>query len=284
MLQEPVQPLGLCPASPGRPCIYVSGSGRAGIRWQLPMGRAHVSFLLCLAHSLLPEVLKMATDRLLCRQALPTCTAYSQLSGTEGIWPESLGSPSLGLSPLSVLPPLICVPHSTRPQSSRLTGAPFLPLSWEGASSPPLEEPRVRGQPHCSASPWPRATPSPSSAWTPRMSCCSPDPKVSRTQTGLVGLGLTPIPASFARVGCKDENTEPPGVEDVGSACSLPCLMALALAQGSLAWVPLTQSPLIGHPSGSIQHFLPKLPRKFQEASQVPHPVSSSQSPDTTTP
>lgn len=82
------------------------------------------------------------------------------------------------LCPLSAQTPLLRVLQSAWPWSPWLTGASSFPLSWEGASSPPLAEQREHGRPHCSVSPWPRATPSLSSAWMPPMSCFSRGPKV----------------------------------------------------------------------------------------------------------
>lgn len=75
-------------------------------------------------------------------------------------------------------PPLFHVPQSAWPRSPWLTGTSSLTLSWEGASSPPLAEQREHGRPHCSVSPWLRATPSLSSVWMPPTSCFSLDPKV----------------------------------------------------------------------------------------------------------
>lgn len=54
------------------------------------------------------EVLEMVTDRLLFRQAVPTCRAYSQLSDAGGIWPESLASSSLGLVLSAYTPSCLC--------------------------------------------------------------------------------------------------------------------------------------------------------------------------------
>lgn len=89
------------------------------------------------------------------------------------------------------VPALPCPPLSLA-RCPQLTGALSASVP-EGGSSRRSEAPREGGRPRCSASPWPRATPSPSSAWTPRMSCSSRDPKVGGP-SGQVGPASAPIP------------------------------------------------------------------------------------------
>lgn len=139
----------------------------------------------------------------------------------------SLESLSSGPSPTSVLSPP-CVPRS----AWRCLPADGCPLSVslpEGASSRLSEEPRVRGRPHCSASPWLRATPSPSCAWMPQTSCYSQGPKVGGTHSSQVGSGRPAHPLPSPE-GYEEEGRTRPGPEDVASvthdlvSCPRPCL------------------------------------------------------------
>lgn len=135
--------------------------------------------------------------------------------------------------PLSAQTPLSCVPQSAWPRSPWLIGTSSFPLSWEGASSPPLAEQREHGRPHCSVSPWPRATPSLSSAWMPPMSCFSRAPKVRGDLRGQWGYVLSPTTTrSFSRPGCEGSSVQlPPRVEAMQRACRLSFALAQSLSQ-----------------------------------------------------
>lgn len=160
------------PAGSWGMCILGSGSGR---RWK---GTAQ--------WGLLPALLRMATKRLLAVRPLPT-----QLS--------DLGAVAGAHGSLSAPPPVPSPGSLAQPGHGPWADGRLSPLSREGVSSHRSEEPRARGRPRCSACPWPRAIPSPSSAWMPRTSCSSLGPKVRRAQTHQVGSCPAP---SFTRAGC----------------------------------------------------------------------------------
>lgn len=111
----------------------------------------------------------------------------------------------------------------------------------------------MRAQPRCSVSPWPRATPSLSSVWTPRTSCSSQGPKVGAPCTGQVGLG-SPLGPSLL--------TAMSPTSGLGSGLPIP-------------GVPGHASPR-SRPWG-LRAALPSRVLRLLEASQVPQPVCLSQ-------